>query len=194
VDTLLILVIFGLGALLMLAALGVVAFLGGKLVGWLVVCATRTHPRSAQFARFSRRVTYVAFTVFTLYQTYFAIYPPDDFYFGEFEEATLRKPPQDAVVLAKDASYPDFHGDYCSFSRIRFTRASYLKLLEDMSADKRLVGEDGGGFTSSGMPKLNIQPLKIIRTFRRTDLEADHHHSVHFLEDGAQVDVQICVT
>lgn len=193
-DTLLLFLIIGLFALLMVAAVGAIAFLGGKLVGWLVMCATKAHPRSGHFVRVSQRVTYMAFAVFVVYQTYFALYPPDDFYFGEFEEATLRKPPQEAFVVAKDASYPDFHGDYCSFSRIRLTQASYSKLLEDMGADKRLASEDGGGFTSSGMAKLKIQPLKIVRTFRRTDLQIDHHHSVHFLEDGAQVDVQICVT
>lgn len=193
-DTLLLFLIFGLIALLILTAVGAVAFLGGKLIGWLAMCATKAHPRSAHFVRVSQRVTYVAFAVFVVYQAYFAIYPPDDFYFGEFEEATLRRAPQDAVVTAKDASYPDFHGDYCSFSRIRFTQPSYSKLLEDMSADKRLASEDGGGFTSSGIANLKLEPLKIVRTFRRADLEMDHHHSVHFLEDGAQVDVQICVT
>src|SRR5690349_14967546 len=43
---------------------------------------------------------------------YTALYPLDQFYEEELEEVTGVEFPNDAEILSKWASYPDFHGDY----------------------------------------------------------------------------------
>jgi hypothetical protein len=67
----------------------------------------------------------VGLTALLAYEMYLAVYPGDDFYLAEVERATKRKPPADTAVVAKHATYPDFHGDYCSFSRLSMSQASY---------------------------------------------------------------------
>ncbi|MEW5787423.1 MAG: hypothetical protein AB1899_06175 [Pseudomonadota bacterium] len=57
-------------------------------------------------------------TVFIAYQAYMAVHPNNSFYLAEYQTALDRPPPTEIQVLFADASHPDFHGDYCSFSMI----------------------------------------------------------------------------
>lgn len=75
--------------------------------------------------------------LWTVYMAYTAVYPTDSFYLSEFETATLREAPMSAIVVRKDASYPDFHGDYCSTSLIRMSEFDYAQLLDEVSKDSR---------------------------------------------------------
>jgi hypothetical protein len=75
--------------------------------------------------------------VWTPYLVYTAIYPTDSFYFSEFKKVTLIEAPKSATIISKYASYPDFHGDYCSTSLMTLSSEDYLGLLNGLNNDKR---------------------------------------------------------
>ena len=66
---------------------------------------------------------------FETYTIYTAIYPLDDFYKDDFEYETKLKFPKSANIIAKDASYPDFQGQYVSDARIELSNGDYTSLL-----------------------------------------------------------------
>jgi hypothetical protein len=70
-------------------------------------------------------------------QTYLAFYPTDKFFFNEFESVTLRKIPSSAVVIKKEASYPDIHGEYCSSSLLNLSNKDYDNLYNELTMDNR---------------------------------------------------------
>lgn len=70
--------------------------------------------------------------LFYSYHFYYAIYPPNDFYFQEFEKVTELDVPKSAEIVYKDASYPDFTGDYHSESIMKLSKEDYFSLLEKM--------------------------------------------------------------
>jgi len=74
--------------------------------------------------------------------TYRGYFPPDNFYFKEFEFVTLTKIPSSAEIVKKTSSYPDFHGDYCSSSLIELSKEDYSKLYNDLSLGKNLQKTD----------------------------------------------------
>lgn len=130
------------------------------------------------------------------YETYYGIYPSNDFYYDEFTEVTLRKPPKSAQIINKPASYPDFHGDYCSASLIKLSKEDYNLLLTELSNDSRLV---------KGVELIGSRELdKVIGTFKKENVvqsftrhipnEEDHYLYIGFLDDKQSVIVTLCVT
>lgn len=71
--------------------------------------------------------------------TYTGIFPDESFYEDEFKEVTFRDLPKSGEFVTKSASYPDFHGEYCSQSKIRLSKQDYSKLLWELHKDKRLT-------------------------------------------------------
>lgn len=134
------------------------------------------------------------------YNVYFAIYPKDNFYLGEFAVVTKRSAPSETKVLFKDATYPDFHGEYCSYSRLLVTKSSYLKLLNDIQQDQSfdLIRPDAGYISNwskleSFDFKLHPPKLKVINSFSRNDTESDEHYEIAFLADD-RIEVLVCIT
>jgi len=64
------------------------------------------------------------------YPIYIAVHPPDDFYKYEFKEIVGMDFPKSGDIIRKRASYPDFHGDYCSSALIEFSEDDYQQILE----------------------------------------------------------------
>jgi len=165
-----------------------------SVVAVAVRFSTKSLPRQEAYVVFSKRLTYIALISTAIWQIYFAVYPGDDFYLAEFEVATLRKPPIESKVLAKHATYPDFHGDYCSFSRIAVDTSTYQHLISELHKDKRFT-HNISDFIHTSMPNgESLPPARVLERFTRNDVESDHHYSVTFLEPGAMIEVQICVT
>jgi hypothetical protein len=129
-----------------------------------------------------------------IHMAYTAIYPTDDFYLSEFETATARKPPKESKVIAKHATYPDLHGDYCSFSRIEIHEDSYRKLLEDLRRDSRFTALPDGDIPDGNIPVVKLQPLRVVSSFARNDAAPDHQQTISFLENGTQIEAHVCVT
>ena len=130
-----------------------------------------------------------------LFNIYIAIFPTDEFYYNEFNTVTLRPIPKSAVIIKKSASYPDFHGDYCSVSLIKLSKQDYNKLLNEIKADKRLHKGDIIG--SSELDEVAGKSLdsRVIGVFNRNiPNEEDHYLTIAFLKDKQSIIVNVCVT
>ena len=140
----------------------------------------------------------VAFTFYLGYSTYTSIYPTDSFYLSEFKEVTLREAPKSATVKNKEASYPDFHGDYCSASLITVSNDDYSSLLNELTNDKRITkSKPGEIIRSNELYKVMgvFKTEQIIYSFTRSIAgQDDHHLSIGFLDDKKTILVSVCVT
>jgi hypothetical protein len=67
------------------------------------------------------------------YFIYTVFYPDDSFYADEFQQITGHPLPTSAEIEAKDASYPDQHGDYAACARIKLSPADYHLLAQQVS-------------------------------------------------------------
>ncbi|MCF1749625.1 hypothetical protein [Mariniradius sediminis] len=138
----------------------------------------------------------IGYTVFLLYSVYTAIYPTDDYFFNEFELVTLRETPLSAVVVRKEASYPDFHGDYCSAALLLLTEEDYRNLLDDLGDDQRFSKMAKGDYLGSfeftaAMDTLSTD--QIVQGFVRYT-SGDENLYIGFLDDGKTVVISVCVT
>jgi energy-coupling factor transporter transmembrane protein EcfT len=136
--------------------------------------------------------------IWTAYGVYTAIYPTDNFYLSEFKEVTLREAPKSATVINKDASYPDFHGDYCSASLLTVSNDDYSSLLSELTNDKRITKNKPGEIIgSSELDKVmgNFKTEQIIYSFTRNiPGQEDHYLFIGFLEDKKTIVVSVCVS
>ncbi len=64
----------------------------------------------------------------SIYFTWTAFFPSDDFYEEEFEQNTGYEFPKSGVIIAKDAGYPDLHGDYSAFAIIELDKDAFENL------------------------------------------------------------------
>jgi hypothetical protein len=185
---------FGLLGLLALIFLYAVVALIARSVGALVKHCMRSHERSAMYGAKATKVTYGVLVALICYQSYTALYPSADFYLDELHSVTARQSPAEAKIIAKDATYPDLHGDYCSFSRIRLSEWSYRKLLDELKTDERFTAGGNGEISRGGLAASNLRPLRVVSSFARSDAKPNHHYGISFLESGEEVEVVICVT
>lgn len=139
----------------------------------------------------------VSYSIYTVYSIYTAIYPTDSYYFSEFKEVTLREVPKSAIIIRKDASYPDFHGDYCSASLMTVSEQDYETLLKDLINDSRITkNKPGESIGSSELEKVmgNLNKEKIIHSFTRNIAKKqDHYLLIGFLADKKTIVVNVCV-
>ena len=140
----------------------------------------------------------IAFSFYLVYYTYTAIYPTDSFYLSEFKEVTLREAPKSATIINKDASYPDFHGDYCSASLMTVSNDDYLSLLNELTNDKRIKKNKPGEIIgSSELDKVmgSFKTDQIIYSFTRSIAgQEDHYLFIGFLDDKKTIVVSVCVS
>jgi hypothetical protein len=182
-------------ALLPIALLLFILWASGKAVELIASRLLKHRADNARISAHARRSTYILVLAFIAYQIYFAVYPTDDFFLQEYQEVTLRPAPHTAKVIAKSASYPDFHGDYCSYSRIYLGAESFEKLLRELEGDPRIQAGNGIGSSEEIKVQSRVKKLSVKQSFiRPVENEADHHLSITFLEDGIHVEVNICVT
>jgi hypothetical protein len=129
------------------------------------------------------------------YFVYDAVFPADSFYYSEFKEVTLRTIPKSAVIIKKTASYPDFHGDYCSASLIKISKQDYNNLLNEIKSDKRLHKGNiiGSSEFNEVMGKTSYSQVEQVFN-RNIPNEEDHYLTIIFLKDIQSIVVNICVT
>jgi len=195
VDNALLLLLFGAIGLFIFVLVALIIYALGHAVGFITRLALSTRVQNAaSIAKRVKILMIVGVVSFLAYGIYFAIFPDDDFFLAEAAHATKHSPPEDAVVIAKHATYPDFHGDYCSFSRLRMSQASFETYLAKLSNEASLTYTPSTQ-TSTGSPSgLDLPPMVAMSHFRRNDVKSDHHYSVLFMADRTHVEVQICVT
>lgn len=188
------LALLGLVTLLALALLWALFSLAAMVAGWIASLAFKNSPRRPERVLFAKRLGIAAFALFLGWQTYTAIYPDDSFYLVEYQIVTGRLAPPNAKVIEKHASYPDLHGDYCSFSRISLPPTAYGSLMSELSKDGRF-DLSSREFVSSGFTTDKPLPsINVVGTFTRNDSKSDQHYSILFLADGRLVEVHLCVT
>ena len=125
--------------------------------------------------------------LFASYQTFRAFYPSDSFFFNEFKEVTLREPPESSKIIKKNASYPDFHGDYSSSCQIKLSKKDYQYLLFQISKDTRFAKED--------YYNLIIINKKLKCSYLRYKAgKSDHRLQIIFMDDLETIIVNIDVS
>jgi len=184
-------VLLALVALLALLVIYVAFVISGKMATWLLSVYKRGRGVSPQQENLARRFGYACLLVAIAYNAYAAVYPTDDFYLAEFKEVALRDAPSSAKVAIKSSTYPDFHGDYCSFSRIEVSAEDFNLLLSAISQDKRFSA--GESISMAKIPP--AAPLGSIASFTRQEPgEEDHHLGLKFLSSRMHIEVNLCVT
>ncbi|MCG2617692.1 hypothetical protein LZZ85_25550 [Terrimonas sp. NA20] len=129
------------------------------------------------------------------YFTFDAFFPGKSFFKNEFNTVTLRELPESAIFIEKNASYPDFHGDYCSSSQIMLSQIDYTNLLNEItndtriSKDKYIVGSDEFSKTLGDKKAGDI--TNVFR--RRIGVNNDFYYYIGFYKDGRTVFVTVCV-
>jgi hypothetical protein len=181
---------FGLVALAILVAAGVLV---ARVVGAVVRFCARSHAHAARYGTLASRITSGVLVALIAYAAFLGLYPAADFYLAELRTVSARPPPEEAKVVANDSTYPDFHGDYCSFSRIQLNERSYSRLLNELKADQRFEAGYSGDLSRGGLSADNLRPLRVVSSFARADVPMDRHYKIAFLE-GAMIEVAVCVT
>jgi len=185
--------------IIFLVILVVVGLLGGGLY-LLYLPIEKRLLKSGKLTKNRSREINISYAIvlflFSAYQTFDAFFPSESFYKQEFKTVTLREIPKSAEFIEKTSSYPDFHGDYCSSSQIKLSKADYQKLLIELQNDKRITknGEQIG-FEEFNKTLGNKKQSKFIHEFtRKIKDEEDHYLYIAFYDDKETVFVNICVT
>jgi hypothetical protein len=82
-----------------------------------------------------------AFALFSLilfslgYFAYSALYPNDSFYQRDFEKNAAMAFPASAVILKKEATFPDIHGAYTSKAIVRLSPQDYQAVYQKLRVD-----------------------------------------------------------
>ncbi len=142
-------------------------------------------------------VLIISFSIFLIYSIYTAFYPTDSFYLSEFKDVTLREAPRSAMIIKKDASYPDFHGDYCSASLIALSNEDYSSLLTELINDERITeGKAGGIIGSNELHNVmgNLRTEQIIHNFTPSISGRENHYLyIGFFDDNKTIVISVCV-
>jgi hypothetical protein len=83
----------------------------------------------------------IGFALFVLtllllgYYIYSAFYPNDSFYERDFEKNTAMAFPATAVIVKKDATYPDIHGTYTSKAIVRLSPQDFQAVYQKLQVD-----------------------------------------------------------
>jgi len=187
------------GAFIFFIVLLVVGCVGG-LIYLLYLPLKIKLVRTGSLAKYRSKQINVAYIVIVVgisaYLTFDAFFPGTGFYEAEFKTVTLRDIPKSAEFIVKTSTYPDFHGDYCSSSQIKLSKAEYEKLLSELKSDKRF--HQGGQTIGSAEFDKSLgdkDSKKILLNFTRSvEGEDDHYLSISFYDDNKTVFVSICVT
>jgi len=112
-----------------------------------------------------------------------SIYPGDDFFHNEFRSVLGIETPTTAKVIKKSASYPIFHPDYLSSTRIQFSTQDYLIIMD--SVDSCYVPTEEvrfGGFKELKHVLGSTKRSEIVSQYE-VDLEMGVSGGIYFLND-----------
>ena len=186
-----------------LAIIGITfLFFIAKLLVRIIIFLMRLTPilngKSIAYERAATSILCIIFVALIGNEAYTAFYPGSDFYVAELEDVISRKWSGEAKVVAGSATYPDFHGDYCSFSRIAIGNQSYQRLLENLMKDRRFAAGSYGEISTGQLTASNLSPRRVINSYYRIDIRSDRHQEISFLKNDIENDTEIeifnCVT
>ena len=106
----------------------------------------------------------ICLSLFGIYTIYTAIYPPESFYKNEFKANMGFRLSNSINFIEKQASYPDFHGDYYSTAIIEISEEDYKKILLKISNSL-----NNNCKVSSHMRRNNLEPQLCLSIERELD-------------------------
>jgi hypothetical protein len=83
------------------------------------------------------------FLIFILlsYYVYYSLYPNDSFYVRDFEKNTAMAFPASAIIIKKDATYPDIYGAYTSKAIVRLSSQDYQAVYQKLRLDTVFIDD-----------------------------------------------------
>lgn len=135
----------------------------------------------------------IIWTIIT-YNIYTAIYPNDDFYENEFKTITLMEFPKSGIIINSTASYPDFHGDYCSSAEIKLSKKDYEKILDEIINNKIFTREtsymnsEESMYIMKDIKEEDIQYIFIRKDEKKLGLDLN----INFQKDNRTIFINIC--
>lgn len=138
-------------------------------------------------------VSLVLVTIF--YITYTGLYPGESFYAEEFKTITKQQLPASAEFVETNASYPDFHGEYCSSSQIKLSPKDYSLLLKSLSVDVT-ISKNAELIYFEEFDKIFYDKSTddIIYGFQRKGINDDDYNYIGFYKDRQTIFVNLCKT
>ncbi|MCW3126104.1 MAG: hypothetical protein JWO03_1762 [Bacteroidetes bacterium] len=117
------------------------------------------------------------------FAVYTALYPLDSFYKEDFEFCTKLKFPESGKIIAKDATYPDFHGEYSSDAVVSISESDFYSLLNKVNADTFFRTDTIMGWRSEHYKKVTagIETRDILRIATRGQA------TIGFLKDKKRI-------
>ncbi len=176
---------------LFLLALAVLLLLWG--LAWLLYKASGgRHQRPASLLLPGALLAVLGYFIFT------AFYPNDEFYEEQYQRLTGQPFPESGVIVAKDASYPDQHGDYAACARLEVSIAAYEQLLSRMSRDSAFsavtFGSDTTFIGSEPFQKVAgpVSDARYARSFSKGNVVSDAYLFIGFLADRRTLIIYRC--
>jgi len=192
-----------------LVALGVIAILGCAFFGVVIWAVLDLFARIARlivsklleddekkkrWGNVAVRTVYGLGISFVAFSFFRAVFPSDDFFARDFEMVVGQKAPSDLVVTQKYATYPDIHGDNCSYSRMSLNAKFYSNLLNQLKLDRRFSVQQSNNVSTGQAFTNHWPPMRVTYEIDRVDQASDHHYSIWFLQGEHQIEVQVCTT
>ncbi len=119
-----------------------------------------------------------------IYFVYTAIYPTDDFYKDEFKYYFKTDFPASGEILDKDASYPDFHGDYVAAFVMTVNQKDYSNLINKFRSDKRYTIDKSLVRGSKQLDNISSEFEQDKQVISFSCLEEEHDLSIGFYKDN----------
>lgn len=134
--------------------------------------------------RFVGIILFIIVPIWTAYEIYFAIYPPESFYIFEFEYHTGLVLPNSVEFIAKDASYPDIHGDYWSAAVVRLSTEDFNQLKNHFFEQPRMQLDTTTHGIGIGTDFVDLTSDLKLSTIDLTFVSTRWWFKVAFLNDG----------
>ena len=132
------------------------------------------------------------------YFVFTAFYPNDEFYEEQYQRLTGQPFPEAGLIVAKDASFPDQHGDYAACARLEVSAATYEQLLARISRDSAfsavIFGSDSTFISSESFQKVAgpVPDAHYARCFSGGNVVSNAYRFIGFLADRRTLIIYRC--
>jgi hypothetical protein len=140
--------------------------------------------------RLAGLVLIAAVTIWTVYSSYTAFYPTNGFYEAEFERNTNLDFPKSGYIVAKDASYPDLHGDYSAAALFRVDKNDFDRILSAIQQDPKFRLDTTSFGSRLGNLSTEIQEQDFSRSYIVRESNRDLIFAISFNDKNKLIEIQ----
>lgn len=115
--------------------------------------------------------------IISSYQTFRAFYPAESFYIDEFENYSGYKFPESGSITKKEASYPDFQGNYSSSATIKTNLTDYNAIIKAISNENNFRELPKRKASDNKLTEINYE-----KTFEKIKDKEDMTFTLNFNE------------